>query len=472
MLFKTKLKESKGLFYLVFLVSIVMSSVTIMLLLYSKHIWDRNHEQFKNKIEVILHNSVYRDYQDFKQMVRQDPAYREYINAPLLKRLMLIYRDSMMLRGNRQFDTPQSRTSEEEMEEDTYSTISSNLAQGNLRDWERRLRKIINQNLILEDIELEYSISFIHKKNLRHFRNVINNIEDPESAKVDHVVAQFLGIKYDVQLSYISVPHVLNHFTPDFLVVLIIFIFTTGSVIFVVYLLFKQQSINQVKTDFISNVSHELKTPVQTISLLLEQIKEKLDASSQPNLSRYVHISTKECNRLTLLIDSILKTMVIDRKSISFSTDIFFLRKVLHETATSFTHQIESYHGTLTIINDISPNLEVMTDRLHLSGVLYNLIENAIKYSGDKPPEITIRLAVSADHILLSVADKGIGISPKDQKNIFEKFSRVESGNKHKTKGYGLGLNYVDQVVKLINGSIKLESTLGKGSTFKIKWPY
>ncbi|MCX6319143.1 MAG: HAMP domain-containing sensor histidine kinase [Bacteroidetes bacterium] len=232
--------------------------------------------------------------------------------------------------------------------------------------------------------------------------------------------------------------------------------------------LVKQQRLSALKNEFISNITHELKTPIATVGVAIEALKN-FNAMHDPVRTReYLDISSNELQRLSLLVDKVLKLSMFEKKEMDFHPELINLESVVQEVVTSLKLQLEKFRSTITVI----PNgdLHLKGDRLHLLSVVFNLVDNALKYSRTAP-EITILLDEKEETVQLQVKDNGIGIPPEYREKIFEKFFRVPHGDTHNAKGYGLGLSYVAQVVKQHKGTIAVESEPGKGTNIIINFP-
>lgn len=233
--------------------------------------------------------------------------------------------------------------------------------------------------------------------------------------------------------------------------------------------LLAQQRIAELKNDFISNVTHELKTPITTVGVALEALRN-FKGLDNPQLTReYLDIAQNELNRLTLLTDKVLKTAIFENKGISFQAEKVDIQILVDQILVSMKLVFERDHAKVTVEKE-GDDFSVFGDRDHLTNVVYNLLDNALKYSPG-PNEIAVTLKNLSDSVVFSVADQGLGIAPEYQKRIFEKFFRVPTGNIHNIKGYGLGLSYAAQVIRHHRGSLTVESALGKGSTFVITLP-
>lgn len=232
--------------------------------------------------------------------------------------------------------------------------------------------------------------------------------------------------------------------------------------------LMKQHRLAQMKNDLISNITHELKTPIATVGVAIEALKN-FNAMQDPQRSReYLDISQNELQRLGLLVDKVLKLSMFEKKDIELKSEHFDLKNVLNEVVASLRLQLEKYHAKIDI--QMEGNTTIKGDRLHMLSVVFNLLDNALKYSKDDP-RIDVSLKEVNDQVELTVADNGIGIPSQYKDKVFEKFFRVPAGDTHNAKGHGLGLSYVAQVIRQHNGTIKVDSREGFGSTFTVTLP-
>ncbi len=242
---------------------------------------------------------------------------------------------------------------------------------------------------------------------------------------------------------------------------------TSGAFLLVFRSLHQQQQLTQLKNDFISNVSHELKTPLSTVSVAIEALSN-FDALKDPHRTKeYLAISQMELSRLNLLVDNVLRTALFDQKQQMYQFEEVDLFSMIEGILHSLKFQFEKHQAKVHFQSSGS-SFRLKADRVHLTNVIYNLIDNALKYSNHQPV-ITIRLEDQGTTLVLTIQDEGIGIPAEYQQQIFEKFFRVPTGNIHNVKGHGLGLSYVRQVVEAHGGTIKLNSVPGQGSTFDLQ---
>ncbi len=256
---------------------------------------------------------------------------------------------------------------------------------------------------------------------------------------------------------------------PQILLSLLLVAFTSISFLFLYRNLLAQRRLTLMKNDFISNITHELKTPIATVNVAIEALRN-FDALQSPERTKeYLDISASELQRLSLLVDKVLKLSMFENKDIELQKSHFNLKELVEEVMHSMRLQFQKNKANISFKTAGEP-FNIHADRLHVTSVIYNLLDNALKYGGSKP-EIKVELAATQQEFKLRVEDNGIGISPEYANKVFEKFFRVPSGDHHNIKGYGLGLSYAAHVVQQHGGTIAVESQPGKGSVFIIKLP-
>jgi two-component system phosphate regulon sensor histidine kinase PhoR len=234
--------------------------------------------------------------------------------------------------------------------------------------------------------------------------------------------------------------------------------------------LIRQQRLAEIKNEFISNITHELKTPIATVGVAIEALKN-FNAMQNPEKTKaYLDISANELQRLNLLVDKVLKLSMFEKKEVELKKESFDMQELVKEVLNIMKLQFEKYNASVSVITE-GDNFMIEADRLHITSVLYNLLDNALKYSRENPV-IEVNLSgLPGDIVELKVSDRGIGIAKEFQRKIFDKFFRVPMGDRHNIKGYGLGLSYVSEIVHRHMGYIEVDSEIGKGTTFKIILP-
>jgi two-component system phosphate regulon sensor histidine kinase PhoR len=250
-------------------------------------------------------------------------------------------------------------------------------------------------------------------------------------------------------------------------VLLIIVIILTFAYTLITIL--KQKKISEMKNDFINNMTHEIKTPIATISLACEALGDKDILKSEQVYNNYINVINEENKRLGNLTERILQSAKLEKGQILLKKEDVDVHEVIREAITNIRLQVENRGGKIRMqLNAENPILQA--DRVHLTNILFNLLDNANKYTLDSP-RISITTENAYSGLLISVQDNGTGISKSNQKKIFEKLYRIPTGNIHNVKGFGLGLSYVKAIVEEHGGKITLESELNKGSNFILYLP-
>jgi two-component system phosphate regulon sensor histidine kinase PhoR len=251
---------------------------------------------------------------------------------------------------------------------------------------------------------------------------------------------------------------------------------TSGALLLVLILCFgytifsilRQKKISEMKMDFINNMTHEFKTPVSTIMIASEALKDKEIAEDQSRVARLANIIFEENQRLGNHIERVLNIARIEQNDLKLDIKQLDVNEMVTTVLDSMSLKLQKYNVIANLHLDAGEAV-IEADELHFSNVLYNLIDNAIKYSPDAP-EITISTFNRNNEVVIRVADKGIGMNRDQQTKIFEQFYRIPTGNLHDVKGFGLGLSYVNTIVKRLNGTISVRSEKEKGSEFELKF--
>jgi two-component system phosphate regulon sensor histidine kinase PhoR len=251
---------------------------------------------------------------------------------------------------------------------------------------------------------------------------------------------------------------------------------TTGGLLLVlvfcfVYTIFsilKQKKLSEMRTDFINNMTHEFKTPVSTIMIASEALRDNEITQDKSRVARLANIIYEENERLGSHIERVLNIARIDKNDFKLDKKPLDVNEMISVVVDSMELKLQKCNAVTTLQLD-AENAIISADELHFSNVIYNLIDNAIKYSIG-PPDITISTLNKNGQVVIRVADKGVGMSRDQQTKIFEQFYRIPTGNLHDVKGFGLGLSYVNTVVKRLNGIISVRSEKEKGSEFELKF--
>ncbi|CAN1520681.1 Signal transduction histidine kinase, dimerisation/phosphoacceptor domain [Flavobacteriaceae bacterium] len=233
--------------------------------------------------------------------------------------------------------------------------------------------------------------------------------------------------------------------------------------------LIRQRQISEIKTDFINNMTHEFKTPIATINLALDAIKNPKIIDDKEKVHRYLQMIRDENKRMHAQVENVLRISKLEKRELDISKESNNIHEIIDEAVEHVNLIIEDRQGTITTHFDASRTTVLLND-VHFTNVLVNILDNAIKYSPDIPV-IDIYTENVKDFVIIKIKDQGAGMSKVAQKRIFEKFYREHTGDLHNVKGHGLGLAYVKRIVEDHNGEVYVESEKGKGSTFIIKLP-
>lgn len=305
------------------------------------------------------------------------------------------------------------------------------------------------------------------KENGWHFKSAWIPLKEKEAEKTKNIFipSHFFTNENGVIISNYD-RYLYRRLLPEFAFVLVL-LSITATAFLVMYRGLKQQmQLSVMKDDFVSNMSHELKTPIATVKVALEALQH-FDVIEQPELSRdYLGMAMHEMERLELLAGKALHTSLLESGKLVLHPECHDLEKLVAQVVHAYQLKLQQYGATISV-NTIGENFITKIDLLHTQGILVNLLDNSLKY-GVAPVRIRIILRESENGIQLSVNDNGPGIPEEYRERVFEKFFRVPTGNQHNTKGHGLGLNYAAQVMAQQNGGIRVENATEGGCTFTL----
>jgi two-component system phosphate regulon sensor histidine kinase PhoR len=263
--------------------------------------------------------------------------------------------------------------------------------------------------------------------------------------------------------------YIFQKILPQFLFSIFLFSVMFLSFFMVWQSLEKQRRLTELKNDFISNVTHELKTPITTVGVALEALSNFNALQNPARTEEYLNISKHELQRLSILVDKVLKMSLFEKKEPELKLESFDMNELVENVLRSMKLQFDKFSANVNFQSE-GVNFFIKGDKVHLTNVVYNLIDNALKYSKEKPV-IELLLKNKNNQLQLIVKDQGIGISQDLKSKIFDKFFRVPQGDLHDVKGYGLGLSYVSGVVKKHHGDIQVNSQIDEGTAFTISLP-
>lgn len=329
----------------------------------------------------------------------------------------------------------------------------------------KEITGVYDKALNREKINIPFTIQTVHTDTLRS--EMIPFPDDPGGNVV--TIGFTKPVSYQVLFNN-NTWYLLKRISQPILISILLLGITVFSFLLLYRNLKQQQKLSQLKNDFISNITHELKTPIATVSVAIEALRSFDALEDRETTNEYLEISANEMQRLGLLVDKVLKLSMFENKEITLNKEQFDLRVLTKSVMASMKLQFEK-HRAHTAIKTSGHNFIIMADKLHITSVLYNLLDNALKYSINDP-DIVVHIIDHGQYLEIRVTDNGMGIAKEYTGKIFEKFFRIPNGNRHNIKGYGLGLSYVSHIVKKHQGFIEVESELNKGSTFSVKLPF
>ena len=286
-----------------------------------------------------------------------------------------------------------------------------------------------------------------------------DNVELGKLPKYDQFTYYF-GVKFPTRSSYLLGEMQLSIFFTIMLFITLIFF------AYSIFVILRQRRLSQMQKDFINNMTHEFKTPISTIKISADVFLNNKAIQKDDRLMRYANIIKDQNQRLNDQVEKVLQLAKIERDSFKLNTEKVDLHELLGSTLQSVDLKVAEKGGVLR--NNLKASKPIIeADKLHLSNIIYNLLDNAVKYCREKP-EITIETADVGNKILLKIVDKGVGIAKEDQSKVFDKFYRIPTGNIHNVKGFGLGLFYVKKICDVHDWKINLESEPDRGTVISI----
>jgi len=239
---------------------------------------------------------------------------------------------------------------------------------------------------------------------------------------------------------------------------------------FTILVIFRQKKLNDMKNDFVNNMTHELKTPISTISLAAQMLKDG-DVGKTPEMLKHISgVIVDETKRLSFQVEKVLQVSLFERDRSNLTFKEVDVNDMLETVVATFRLKVENFDGTMEL--DLqAKQAETTADEMHLTNVFFNLLDNAVKYRSERNLLLKVRTWNEKDNILISIEDNGVGIKKEHLKKVFDRFYRVPTGNVHNVKGFGLGLAYVRKIVENHNGSIRAESEFNNGTKFIISLP-
>jgi two-component system, OmpR family, phosphate regulon sensor histidine kinase PhoR len=336
------------------------------------------------------------------------------------------------------------------------------------------LRTLLHQEFINNGIDLNYE--FVVKSYNQGVEKIVLSSENYKSnRKKEHQTPLFMNDVGSQKPNYLKVyfPHNEQKFLgsisymvlPTFILVALII----GIFAYTIWIIFRQKKLSTIKNDFINNMTHELKTPISTISLASQMLLDNTVNTSPSVIERISGVIYAESNRLTQQVEKVLQMAIFNEGRLKMKFKNFDMHELITSVVQNFEIRVHSDNGQITFLKNAT-NYTIFGDQVHITNVLFNLLDNAVKYSKENPM-IEVATENIKNKLVVSVKDNGIGIAKEHQKLIFERFYRVPTGNVHDVKGFGLGLHYVFKIIEAHNGTIEVESALNKGTKFIIYFP-
>ncbi|MDI9339566.1 MAG: HAMP domain-containing sensor histidine kinase [Sediminibacterium sp.] len=348
------------------------------------------------------------------------------------------------------------------------------------KDYKQKVDTVLLDSILKRELR---NVGITARYNYRVFNEKINRSKFDELEQ--EMETDSLGILYRVCLSpsnvfiqpeYLEVnfPNQSRAIFKTMWALLVVSVLVIGMLIFSFYYMiasnFKQKKLSEIKNDFISNMTHEFKTPISTISLASEMLSDQSISQTPEKQQRFLRMIRDENKRLSVLVESILQTSILDRGEFKLKPVEIDVHDIINTAINNTALLISQRNGKIETYLT-AQQYKLQADKVHLTNIIFNLIDNAIKYTRDTPL-ISIYTRNTPEAIIITVKDNGIGISKENQRKIFDKFYRVPTGNVHNVKGFGLGLSYVQAVVEKHGGTISVSSELGKGSAFEVRLPF
>lgn len=296
---------------------------------------------------------------------------------------------------------------------------------------------------------------FIHFLDIQNIERL--NIKVPKDENY------YLGILFPRKKSYFTDDWTILAFFS--IVLIIVLFFFTYSIITIL----KQKQVGEIKNDFVNNMTHEFKTPIATIGLAADVLMRENISNYPQKINHYARIISEENKRLKSQVETVLQVALTDAKKIELKLEELNIHEIILQNVSNFSVRAHEQNGHIDAKLE-AENAIILGDKVHITNILYNLLDNALKYC-DKIPEILISTRNKGQYLEVSIQDNGKGIASENIEQIFEKFYRVSSGNRHDVKGFGIGLFYVKNMLKMHKGDITLKSKLGQGTTFYITLP-
>ena len=334
----------------------------------------------------------------------------------------------------------------------------------------RELNVILKEELERNNVSIEYKYGVYNNDLATNLKSGYYTI-NPENSMSYPLFINNDGIS-DFTL-YIDFPEKNKHILSDISYILLLSLFFIFIIIIAfsssLYQLVQQKKISEIKTDFINNMTHEFKTPIATINLALDSIKNPKIINNQDKVLRYIKMIRQENKRMNGQVENVLRISRLEKNQVEINKEALDIHDIIDDAISHVNLLAIDKEGIINTHFQAFQS-EILVNQFHMSNVMVNILENALKYS-DTKPAIDVFTESTSKNLIIKVQDQGIGMSNNVQKHIFDKFYRAQKGNIHDIKGHGLGLAYVKEIIESHHGTVFVNSEKGKGSTFTIKLP-
>jgi two-component system phosphate regulon sensor histidine kinase PhoR len=336
------------------------------------------------------------------------------------------------------------------------------------------LNYILEKYLTSNGIDLPFYYCIVDKsgKELLSCNKEIGNNKQEKSSSIyrqkffpleDSTKEIYLQVTFPTKKNYII--NSMSLLYPTIILVLLIL----GIFIVALIVIFKQKQLNNIKTDFVNNMTHELKTPIASISLASQMLQDPGVGKTPETLKHISKVVKDETTRLSRMVEEVLKLSLFETEKSTYKMKEMHINELIAHTSEIFSLKVNNKGGKITTILKAKDDL-ILADEVHFTNVIHSIVDNALKYS-EAPLLLTLETWNEKENLMISFEDNGIGMPKEDLKRIFDKFYRVPTGNKHDVKGFGLGLAYVKKIIQEHRGTIKVDSELNIGTKFTIVLP-
>ena len=331
----------------------------------------------------------------------------------------------------------------------------------------------------LKDVPFEYAVTQnsltgdeIQTENFyKYFSDTVNNTHHiiqlvaPTGSNLENLAKE--------EFLVVIVPHqrsiIIKEITWFILGAILFTLIITAAFFLTIRTLLRQKKLSEIKSDFINNMTHEFKTPLATISLAVDALKNEKVSSDKEKTNYFTAVIKEENKRMNKQVETILQAALLDKQEVQLNLKKLSAHELIKSALNNIELPVNEKQGSLEVVLEATKDM-IMADEVHFTNLVNNLLDNAVKYSKEAPV-IKLCTGNAGNFLKIKIEDNGIGMSKETLNRIFEKFFRAHTGNIHNVKGFGLGLSYVKTMVEAHKGSIKAESTLGKGTSFFLTIP-